>query len=75
MIQTLEAIIDMNGNIILPNGIKLDRSKRALITILDEEPKIEILETAILSEVSLAKDWNTAEENEAWQHLTELPSC
>ena len=27
------------------------------------------LETAILSESALAKDWSTPEEDEAWQHL------
>jgi hypothetical protein len=75
MIQTLEAIIDTNGKVILQDNIKLKKTYRALVTILDEEPKNEILETAILSEVLLAKDWNTTEENEAWQHLAELPSC
>ena len=75
MIRTLEAIVDANGKVILRENIKLKKSFRALVTILDEEPKSEILETAILSETSLAKDWNTTEENEAWQHLAELPSC
>ncbi len=32
----------------------------------------EISETAILSEKSLEKDWNTAEENEAWKDLEKL---
>jgi hypothetical protein len=32
----------------------------------------EISETAILSEKSLAKNWNTAEENEAWKDLEKL---
>ena len=75
MIQTVEAIIDANGKVVLQENIKLKKTFRALVTILDEEPKNEILETAILSEISLAKDWNTAEEDEAWQHLAELPSC
>ena len=29
----------------------------------------EKIETAILSEFTLAKDWLTPEEDEAWQHL------
>lgn len=33
------------------------------------------LETALLSEKSLAKDWDTPEEDEAWSHLESLPSC
>jgi hypothetical protein len=32
----------------------------------------EISETALLSEKSLAKDWNTTEENETWKDLAEL---
>ena len=35
---------------------------------LDME-EINKLETALLSESSLAKDWLTKEEDEAWQHL------
>jgi len=38
-----------------------------------EEP-IDNSETALLSERSLAEDWNTPEENKAWRHLTDLPS-
>jgi hypothetical protein len=29
----------------------------------------EKLETTLLSESALAKDWSTPEEDEAWQHL------
>ena len=75
MIQTLEAIIDTNGRVILQTEIKPKKIYRALITILEEEPKAEISETALLSEAALAKEWNTSEEDEAWQHLDELPSC
>jgi hypothetical protein len=75
MIQTIEATIDTNGRIILHDEIKPDRKYRALVTILEEEPKAEISETALLSEASLAKDWNNSEEDEAWRHLDELPSC
>jgi hypothetical protein len=32
----------------------------------------EVSEMALLSEKSLAKDWNTAEENEAWKDLEKL---
>jgi hypothetical protein len=32
----------------------------------------EVSETALLSEKSLAKDWNTTKENEAWKDLAEL---
>jgi hypothetical protein len=75
MSQTLEATIDTQGRIILHENVKLKKSRRALVTILDEEPKIEVFETALLSEESLAEEWNTPEEDRAWQHLAELPSC
>ena len=75
MIQTLEAIIDTDGRVILQTEIKPKRTYRALVTILEEEPKAEISETALLSEAVLAQDWNTSEEDKAWQHLDELPSC
>lgn len=32
----------------------------------------EISETALLNEKSLAKDWNSNEENTAWSHLTDV---
>jgi hypothetical protein len=32
----------------------------------------EVSEMALLSEKSLAKDWNTAEENEAWKDVEKL---
>jgi hypothetical protein len=75
MSQTLEATIDTNGRIILHESIELEKNRRALVTILDEEPKTRVSETALLSEKSLAEDWNRPEEDEAWQHLAELPSC
>jgi hypothetical protein len=73
MIQTIEAIIDTNGRVILVDEFKPEKRFRALVTILDEEPKAEISETALLSEKSL-EEWNSEEENLAWQHLAELPS-
>lgn len=74
MIHTIEAIIDTNGRVFLQSDFKPKKKFRALVTVLDEEPKIEISETALLSEKSLAETWNTKEEDEAWQHLNELPS-
>lgn len=39
MIQDLEAVIDQTGKIRLLTEIHLNESRRALVTILDEEPK------------------------------------
>jgi hypothetical protein len=68
-IQTFEAVIDENGEIRLLEAVKLPEARRALVTILDEEPASEISETALLSERALAEDWSRAEEDEAWSHL------
>jgi hypothetical protein len=40
MIQTLEAVVDETGKIRLLTEIHLKESRRALVTILDEEPKV-----------------------------------
>ena len=75
MSQTIEATIDKNGRVVLHEDVELEKSRRALVTILDEDPKAEFSETALLSERSLAQLWNTPEEDRAWQHLAELQSC
>lgn len=70
MAQTVEAIIDKDGNIHLLESIHLPQSRRALVTILEEEPAKIVSETALLSEPALAEDWLRPEEDEAWSHLT-----
>lgn len=40
MIQTLEAIVNESGKIELLTEIRLKKPQRALVTILDEEPKV-----------------------------------
>jgi hypothetical protein len=68
MIRTIEAIIDEHGVVRLLEDVHLPTSRRALVTIL-EEPPSGSRETALLSEPSLAKDWNRPEEDAAWSHL------
>jgi hypothetical protein len=68
-IQTVEAVIDENGEIRLLEAVSLPEARRALVTILDEEPASEASETALLSERALAEDWSRPEEEEAWLHL------
>ena len=53
----------------LLESVKLSSSKKAIVTILEENPIISTSETALLSEATLAKDWLRAEEDEAWSHL------
>jgi hypothetical protein len=67
MIQTLEAIVSESGKVRLLAEVSLKESRRALVTILEEEPKVS--ETELLSEKALAEDWLRDEEDEAWAHL------
>ena len=69
MIQTIEAVIDEQGQIRLLTPIHLSVARRALVTILEEKPVINIPETALLSEPALAQDWDRPEEDAAWSHL------
>ncbi len=69
MIQTVEAIIDQNGNVQLLESLQLPASRRALVTILEDEPLNAGSETALLSEQALAEDWLRSEEDQAWSHL------
>lgn len=69
MIQTIEAVIDEEGKVKLLQSVRLPQSRRALVTILEEEPLAAISETALLSEQSLSEDWNRPEEDEAWSYL------
>lgn len=39
MVKTLEAEIDTNGNVRLLEPVRLARKRRALLTVLEEEPK------------------------------------
>jgi hypothetical protein len=68
MIQTVEAIVDETGAVRLLEPLRLGRRHRALVTILNDDPREEP-ETALLSEAALARDWNRPEEEEAWSHL------
>ena len=67
MIQTLEAIVDKSGKISLLTAVRLKENRRALVMILDEEPKISV--TALLSEKASAEDWLREEEEEAWAYM------
>ena len=68
MRQTVEAEIDEHGQIRLLEPLTVTHPSRVLVTILPSHPKEEN-ETALLSEASLAVDWNRKEEDEAWAHL------
>ena len=72
MIRTVEAEIDEHGNVRLLEAIQLPSVRRALVTILDasfDAAEGGARDTALLSEMALAKDWNQPEEDRAWSHL------
>ncbi len=73
MLQTIEAMIDEQGNVRLLEFIQLPTARRALVTILEDELDANIPETALLSEAALAEDWNRPEEDKAWSHLQPAP--
>lgn len=69
MIKTVEAVIDEKGNVRLLELVRPGIARRALVTILDEQPAAQVSESALLSDDALAEDWNRPEEDEAWSHL------
>jgi hypothetical protein len=69
MTKTVEVIINEQGRVFLLGDISLPETRRALVTLLDEEPTSGVSETALLSQQSLAEDWNRPEEDAAWSHL------
>ena len=72
MIRTFEATIDEQGTVRLLEDVHLQGAKRALVTILDDEPNNHPAETALLSEAALSEDWNRPEEDAAWAHLQQV---
>ena len=72
MPKTIEAVVDEHGHIRLLEPLTLHASQRVLITVLEDEPGADtrdVSETALLSEETLAENWNQKEEDEAWKHL------
>jgi predicted DNA-binding antitoxin AbrB/MazE fold protein len=66
---TIEAITE-KGNLIRPvENVTLPPGRRALVTILDEEPHLDKQVCALLSEKTLAADWDRPEEDAAWSVL------
>lgn len=78
MPKTVEAVVDEDGSIRLPDSVSLKRDQRVLVTILEEDEEErtsepQVTETALLSEEALAEEWTREEEDEAWRHLQPDP--
>ena len=69
MVHTVEGVLEVDGSVRLLQPIQTASPRRALVMILEEPSEALPSETAILSEQSLATDWNRAEEDAAWAHL------
>jgi hypothetical protein len=74
MLQSIEGMTDQDGKLKILGNFNLPKSRRVIITILDEEPSDEGFNLALLSESALARDWERPEEDDAWSHLAQLPS-
>ena len=66
MRPTIEAEVDEKGNIRPKEPISLPPGSQLLSTVLGAPASSE---TALLSESSLAADWNRPEEDAAWSGL------
>ena len=66
MRPTIEAEVDEKGNIRPKEPVSLPPGSQLLITVLGGPAASE---TALLSEASLAADWNRPEEDAAWAGL------
>lgn len=71
MIKTVEAVIDEEGQVQLLEPLRPAVARRALVTILDEQPATRTPDSALLGESALAEDWHRPEEDQAWSHLQE----
>lgn len=65
--ESVQAIIEPNGKVKFLDKISINKPTRAIVTFISE--KEEKNSTLILSENSLAKDWNNSKEDKAWKHL------
>jgi hypothetical protein len=68
MSQTIEAIIDKEGKVELLKSIRLDKTRRALVTILDDRPDDD---TALeLGYQKMARDEERESEALEWAEAT-----
>ncbi len=68
MIQTVEAVVDPDGQVRLLGELHVASPRRALVTVLEEAAAVPG-EAALLAEAALAVDWLRSQEDAAWSHL------
>jgi hypothetical protein len=67
MVRTIEAVVNQDGSLRLLEPVTLTQSMRVFVTLHDEASPDH--EATLLSEASLATDWNRPEEDAAWAYL------
>jgi len=72
MHRTVEAIVEVDGQVRLLEPANVVVPSRALLIILDEPVEDSSYVGALLSESALA-DWTRPEEDSAWSHLQPGP--
>jgi hypothetical protein len=65
--KTVEAIIETNGDVHLREAVSFAEPHRALVTIFEETPLAG--ENALFSQMVLARDWDTPEDDAAWKYV------
>lgn len=74
MIHTYQAIINQEGSVLPLKTLKFNEPKRAILIVFDKEFEDSFYEKSdsyIMSESTLANDWNRPEEDEAWAYLNQ----
>jgi len=67
MLNTVEAVLQANGELKFLEPVHLVGAQRVLVTFT--QPLDDTLSGTVLSEHSLATDWLREEEDAAWAHL------
>lgn len=67
MLNTVEAVLQVNGTLHFLEPVHLVGAQRVLVTFT--QPQDEASSGAELSQRSLATDWLREEEDAAWAHL------
>jgi hypothetical protein len=57
MIETVEAVIDERGVVRLLQPVRVPVARRALVTILEEKPTLNVTEAALLRDSAPAEVW------------------
>ena len=79
MLEAVQVTIGDDGRVEFDEPVRLAGRRRAILTFIDSLDEAGARdargagETGLMSEASLAVDWDTPGEDEAWAHLQDLP--